>query len=195
MKRTLFIVTAFTVFSFASCNNATTSNETPKTDSTATKMESKTEKNKKTIMACMDGISAHDANKVMKESAPDMVDYGDGNMPPVKGDSAKQMLSAYLSAFPDLKAENTMYFADGNSVIVVADWSMTFKNDMMGMKATGKSTKYKDVDIFTFDDNGKITSHRSIYPIGALMMQMGCDMSKMEHMDKDMKKDDGKKKM
>jgi predicted ester cyclase len=105
------------------------------------------------------------------------------------------MLAAYLSAFPDLKAENTMYFADGNTVIVVADWSMTFKNDMMGMKATGKSTKYKDVDIFTFDDNGKVTSHRSIYPIGALMMQMGCDMSKMEHMDKDMKKDDGKKKM
>jgi hypothetical protein len=47
---------------------------------------------------------------------------------------------------------------------------------------TGKTAKFKDVDIFTFDDNGKMTSHRNIYPMGAFMMQVGVDMAKMKAM-------------
>jgi predicted ester cyclase len=189
MKNTLLIAAALGFISVASCNNAADSNAgAPKADSTQ-KMESRQERNKKIIMASMEGINAHDANKVMKDAAPDMTDYSDGSMPPVKGDSAKQMLAMFLNAFPDLKSTNETYVADGNTVAVIADWTLTFKNDMMGMKATNKSTKYHDVDVFTLDDNGKVITHRSIYPIADLMMQMGCDMSKMEAGNKDMKKD------
>ena len=34
--------------------------------------------------------------------------------------------------------------------------------EFMGMKPTGKSFKLKDVDLFTFNDAGKITEHRSV---------------------------------
>lgn len=199
MKITLFIASAFMVFAFAACNNSggDNNNATPKADSTAAKKETKEERNKKIIMAGMEGINVHDAAKVMKDCAPGFVEYQDGSEPPVKGDSAKQMLQMYMNAF-DIKSENPMYFADGNNVIVVSDWTMTFKGDFMGMKATNKSAKMKDVDMFTLDDNGKVLTHRSIYPAGAAMMQMGCDMSKMAEMekkggDKDMKKDMKKK--
>jgi hypothetical protein len=32
----------------------------------------------------------------------------------------------------------------------------------MGIKPTGKSFKYRDVDLFTFNDAGQITEHRSV---------------------------------
>ena len=68
--------------------------------------------------------------------------------------------------------------ADGDKVMVYGDWSGTFKNDFMGMKATGKSFKVKDVDIFTLNDEGKITSHRNVLPWSAIMEQVGAKMPK-----------------
>ena len=68
--------------------------------------------------------------------------------------------------------------ADGDKVIVYGEWSGTFKNDYMGMKATNKSFKINDVDIFTFNDDGKITSHRSIMPYSVSMQQVGARMPK-----------------
>ncbi len=46
------------------------------------------------------------------------------------------------------------------------------------MKATGKSFKAKDVDIFTFNDAGKITEHRSVQSMATLMQQLGVPMKK-----------------
>ena len=198
MKHTLFITAAFALFSFASCNNTATDNGSPKTDSTAAKAGSKTERNISSVRSSMDGINAHDINKVFKDSNNhDFTEYGDGSMPPVKGDSAKKSLADFMHAFSDMKIESAMYFADGNTVVVVDDWNMTFTNDLGPIKATGKSIKYKDVDIFTFDDNGKMLSHRNIYPNSAIFAQVGVDMSKMQAMGdkgKDMKKEGDKKK-
>jgi hypothetical protein len=182
MKHTLLIAGACALFSFASCSN-TTNTTPPKADSTAAPMESKAEKNKKTIMKGLDAMSStHDANKVLMDTSPDFTEYQDGTMPPVKGDSAKQALQQYLNAFPDMKIENSQYFADENSVVVISDYSMTFSKDLGPIKATGKSAKIKDVDIFTFNADGKVASHRSIYPNSATFMQLGVDMSKMQAM-------------
>jgi predicted ester cyclase len=196
MKHTLLLGGVIALCLFASCNSAPSAdNAAPKKDSTATMTENKTDRNKKIVMACMDGINTHDVNKVFKDCSTDFTEYQDGSVPPQKGDSAKQGLAGFLNAFPDMRSENAMYLADGNTVAVASDWTMTFKNDMGAMKATGKTAKYKDVDIFTLSDDGKITSHRSIYPMGALMMMVGVDMAKMQAMmDKDMKKDAKEKK-
>ncbi len=43
----------------------------------------------------------------------------------------------------------------------------------MGIKPTGKSYKVKDVDLFTFNDDGKITEHRSVQSSSTIMMQTG----------------------
>ena len=43
----------------------------------------------------------------------------------------------------------------------------------MGMKPTGKTFHVKDVDLFTFNDEGKITEHRSVQSLQTMMMQVG----------------------
>jgi predicted ester cyclase len=196
MKHALFIPAAIALFSVASCNSPAPSgdNAAPKADTAAKMSDNKAERNRKTIMESMDAFNAHNAEGVLKNCAPNFMEYMDGSIPPQKLDSAKIGLAGYLNAFPDVKGENMTYISDGDKVVVVTDWTQTFKNDMMGMKATGKTVKYRDVDIFTFDNDGKVMSHRSIYPMGAILAMAGADMSKMPGMDKDMKKEGSKKK-
>ncbi len=98
---------------------------------------------------------------------------------PMKGrDTIINMVKGFLSAFPDYKGENFMVVGDGNHVAVFADYSGTFKNPLMGMKPTGKSFKYRDVDIFTFNDAGQITEHRSVQSGKTLMDMIGAKMPK-----------------
>jgi hypothetical protein len=46
----------------------------------------------------------------------------------------------------------------------------------MGMKPTGKSFKVKDVDLFTFNDEGMITEHRSVQSGKTLIDMAGAKM-------------------
>ena len=179
MKKVHLLAFAACLF-FAACNNdGTVSASTNDSTGDTTKMtqEDKEERNKKVVMQSMAAMNAHNPNDVLKDFTADAVDYGDGSMPPVKGlDSVKAGMNGFLAAFPDYKGDNFEAVADGDKVIVYGDWSGTFKNDFMGMKATGKSFKVKDVDIFTFNDDGKITSHRNVLPWSVLMQQVGAKM-------------------
>jgi predicted ester cyclase len=180
MKR--FFLLAFTAMTIASCNQSVQDDGAPDrndTTSTATLPEDKEERNKKTALASVNAITTRNVDEILKDVTPDAVDYGDGVMPPVKGiDSIKASLKGYLDAFPDYKGENLVAVADGDWVYVSGDWSGTFKNDMMGIKATGKSFKIKDVDIFKFNDAGKMTEHRATVPMSVMMEQVGAKMPK-----------------
>jgi hypothetical protein len=46
----------------------------------------------------------------------------------------------------------------------------------MGMKPTNKSYKVKDVDLFTFNNEGKITEHHSVQSMQTMMTQVGAKM-------------------
>ena len=50
------------------------------------------------------------------------------------------------------------------------------EGEMMGMKPTGKSFKMKDVDIYTFNDAGKVTEHRQAQSAQEVMMRVGAMM-------------------
>jgi len=178
MKHTLLAAACFLLLT--ACNNSTTTPNAPATSAPAAMATDMAAQNKKTVMAGMEALNAHDVDKVTAAAAPDFVDYGEGSTPPMKLDSTKKMIAEFLHSFPDVKGENQVYTAEGDRVIVTSDWTLTFKNDMGPVKATNKSFKYTDVDIFTFNASGKITSHRSIYPNAALMMMVGADMSKMK---------------
>jgi predicted ester cyclase len=180
MKSLFAIITVLSCIAFACNSNPPVTSKTD-TDSvavsTGTSKISMAEKNKETALAFQQGINNHNVTELFKSVAPDMVDYGDGIMPPVKGlDSCKVFLQMFLTAFPDLKGENLMAISEGNHVAVFGDWSGTFKGELMGMKPTGKSFKAKDVDLFTFNDEGKITEHHSVQPAEALMRQVGAKM-------------------
>jgi predicted ester cyclase len=130
------------------------------------------DRNKTTALNSLRAFSERKVDDVLKNAAADAVDYGDGSMSPIKGlDSIKASIKAFLDAFPDYKGENFLAIGEGNHVAVFADWSGTFKNPLMGLKPTGKSFKIRDVDLFTFNDEGKVTEHRSVVP-GQTIMEM-----------------------
>jgi predicted ester cyclase len=134
----------------------------------------KIEKNKATAIAAIEGFSNHNAQAVFKDIAPDYVDYGDGTDPGMKNkDSLITMVDGFFKAFPDMKADNITTMTDKNTVAVFATWTGTFKGELMGMKPTGKSFKYDDVDIFTFNDAGQLTSHRGTQSMKTVSLQVG----------------------
>ena len=139
--------------------------------------DSMLEKNKATALASAQAFNAGNMDEAFKNVTSDATDFGDGSMKPVKGaDSIKAMVKSFLAAFPNYKGENFLVIGDGNHVAVFADYTGTFKNPFMGMKPTGKSFKVKDVDLFTFNDEGKITEHRNVQSGKTMMDMVGAKM-------------------
>lgn len=170
MKRLLAIL-AVASFIATACNNPSSTASSTGTDSTNKMLE----KNKAAALAADQAFNSHDAAGVFKDATPDVIDYGDGSAPPEKGiDSCKAGVQMFFTAFPDMKGSNFMAIAEGNHVVVFADWSGTFKGEFMGMKPTGKSfNNVKDVDLFTFNDKGQITEHRSVQSNMTYLGQVG----------------------
>ena len=176
-KMFLMLVTAVSLL--ASCNSDKKDSDDKKVsdEKMSSSSEDKEERNKKTVQASLDGINAHDVNAVLKDCSSDVTDYGDGSMPPMKGiDTAKAGITSWFTAFPDVKGENLKVVADGDWVMVWGDWSGTWKGDFMGQKATGKSYKIKDVDIFKLNDEGKITEHHFVQSPMTSASQIGMKM-------------------
>lgn len=139
----------------------------------APKPETKEERNKKVIAEAIAALNAHDIDKIKSSMAAETVDYGDGSRPPIKGaDSVAANIAGMFASFPDFKADNIKYYADGDEVVVIAEFTGTFKNDMGKMKATGKSFKFMDADIFSLNDEGKVTSHKYIQSDNTMMSQI-----------------------
>lgn len=184
MKKAILFLLA-TALLFAACNNdkkdeSSDKKETMSSDNREA-MPSAAEKNRQTALMAVQAVNALDLDAAFKNVTPDAVDYNDGSMPPVKTiDSIKAGIKAWMAAFPDVKEENPEAFsnADGSKVIITGEFTGTFKNDFMGMKATGKSFRYMEGAIFTFNSDGKITSHRFIQSGMTAMMQVGAKMGK-----------------
>ena len=173
MKKTILVL-AGSLLLLASCNDGSTAGGGGgAVDSSSIKKEMKEERNKKTAMASIEGIEKRDVDLVLKDATPDGVDYGTGEMPAVKGlDSVKAGLKSWLDAMESVKGSNLLYVADGDYVIVYGDWEGKYKSDFMGMKTAGKSYKVKDVDVFKFNDEGKIVEHRSVQSNQTVMIQL-----------------------
>jgi hypothetical protein len=153
MIKTMLLFTIAAVM--ASCNNnPKTGSEEPKKD---TSSETKTERNKKVIMASMDAFAKRDVDGMVKDAAPGYTDYGDETTPPSTNiDSTKAFIKMLLNSIENYTASDAKLIADADYVFYYADWSGVFKNDLKGIKANGKPLKYKDCDIFKFNAEGKL---------------------------------------
>ena len=160
MKKICLIgVIAF--FSLAGCTDNKKPTEANVTENTE---GSKEEQNKKIALLCIKSWSTGNIDEIVKHLAPNTADFGDESTPPARGiDSVKYFMQTWNSSVKDYKADHEVAVADDDYVFVYAGWSGTFKNDFMGMKTTGKSFKFKDVDIFKFNDESKITEHRAVH--------------------------------
>lgn len=157
MKRIITCAAIAALFLVACKNKSATT--APTGDSTATRMEH----NKQAALNFDLAFTKGDVDGSFKDCATDFVDYGNGAMKPMKNiDSMKMDGKQFLAAFPDFKADDMHAVASGDTVVVTGVWSGTFKKDYRKMKATGKSFKMPDADIFVFNKDGKIASHANV---------------------------------
>jgi predicted ester cyclase len=173
MKKILLALTFAGLF--ASCGNDKKSNDNmDKKETSMSSGESKQERNKKVIMANMEAAGRADIDAMLKDAATNFTDYTDGSIPPVTNiDSLRGLLKMMFTSIESYKPSNIMLIAEGDYVAAYADWSGTFKNDMMSIKATGKMVSFPDVDIFKFNEEGKIIEHRSVQNMGLALMASG----------------------
>jgi len=117
------------------------------------------------IKASNEAFVKDDIAGVFKDYADTFTEYGDTGEAHVYKSKDSLILNhkQWRAAFPDFKCANEKYYANGDEVVVIADWSGTWKGDLMGQKATGKTLKFKDAEIYTLK-NGKITAHSNIMP-------------------------------
>src|ERR1043165_4857662 len=117
MKKTIVLLAVATAL-ITSCGTNTNHEEgtgTMDTKSDSAMAESKTERNKKVVMASMEAMQAKNVDQAFKDVAADAVDYGDGSMPSMKGkDTIMKMINGWMMAFPDNKGNDLKYVADGD---------------------------------------------------------------------------------
>jgi hypothetical protein len=81
--------------------------------------EEKEERNKQIALASVKAVSMGDVENACKDLAPDVINYGNGNLPPVKGmDKVKAGMSMFVGALPIDKSGNLVAVADGDWVMV-----------------------------------------------------------------------------
>lgn len=168
MKR-IIVSMALSACVFVACNSK--SGTTIKENNSSLSSE---EKNKETALNSVRGIAQRDVDAIYKDFANDFVEYGSGeSQPTTNRDSMKAELKEFFTAFPDFRGENLHAVSSGDTVIIIGVWSGTFKSEYKKVKPTGKSMKFSDADIYTFNTNGKITSHRSVQSFATVFNQLG----------------------
>lgn len=126
--------------------------------------------NKDAIMKAYECINNKDYDCLGGVMADDVTEYAAPE--PVKGkDAVLEGVKEYFKAF-DMRITVDKVVAEGNTVMALITADGTWKSDFMGMKATGKSFHMIDVDIFEFNDEGKMTGHWSVQDPMVMMSQV-----------------------
>ncbi len=78
-----------------------------------------------------------------------------------------------LAAFPDLHMAVEDVFASGEKAVARVRYTGTNRGAFMGMPATGKSVDIQLIDIFGFDDHGRVREHWGVIDLMTMMQQLG----------------------
>src|SRR5579872_5233117 len=155
---TFLAIAALSGCLFPSCKSNSSGTPSNGSDSTAAVMK----KNIQTALGADSVILKHDMDGYFKLCAQGYTDFGSPDDKPEKNiDSMKSVMKIFFGAYPDFKGEGLKAYAGDDGVVVTGTFSGTFKNPYLKMKPTGKAFKIFDADIYTFDKDGKITSHKS----------------------------------
>ncbi len=115
-----------------------------------------------------------DIDAASKHFASDIINYGNGAIPPQKGiEAVTASLRMFTGAFPIDKIDKLVAVADGDWVMLWGKWSGTWRGDFMGQPATGKSFTKPEVEIFRFNEEGEIIEHHSVQAFGEVARQIG----------------------
>jgi steroid delta-isomerase-like uncharacterized protein len=118
-------------------------------------------------------INAGDIGGFSEHLADDFVEHEQTpGLAPTK-EGVKQFFRMQLSAFPDLHFAPEDVFSSGNKAVARVRYTGTNKGDFMNMPATGKKVDVQLIDMFQFDDSGRVREHWGVIDLMAMMQQLG----------------------
>jgi steroid delta-isomerase-like uncharacterized protein len=126
-----------------------------------------------TVRRLYELINAGDIGGFSEHLADDFVEHEQTpGLAPTK-EGVKQFFRMQLAAFPDLHFAPEDVFASGGKAVARVRYTGTNKGDFMGMPATGKKVDVQLIDIFAFDDKGRVREHWGVIDLMAMMQQLG----------------------
>ncbi len=129
------------------------------------------DQNKKLVQRLFDeGMSLKNLNV-----ADEILDasYTNSNFPGAVGpEGFKQVMTGFLTAFPNMKLHVEEIIAEGNTVATRGYFTGTHDGDFMGIPASGKNVKTNYMDFFHFA-NGKCVENWVQMDMVGLMQQIG----------------------
>jgi predicted ester cyclase len=108
--------------------------------------------------------------------AANRVDHQDYGLPPGAAnghEGFRKVLGSFVDAFPDLRLEVQFVIADGDRVVFYISTTGTHRGLFMGKAPTGNTFKVNGVDIFRFNDEGKISEHWGVFDTFGMLAQLG----------------------
>lgn len=88
-------------------------------------------------------------------------------------DGVKTFFRMQVAAFPDLRMTVEDVVADGAKVVARVRYTGIQQGEFQGMPPTGKAVDVQLIDIFRFDDDGRVGDHWGVIDLMAMMQQLG----------------------
>ncbi len=83
------------------------------------------------------------------------------------------LLTGFLGALPDLRAEEQGVIASDDLVVMRLVVTATHKGDLLGIPATGRSIQWDAIDIYRVTDDGKIGEEWAADDMATFASQLG----------------------
>jgi steroid delta-isomerase-like uncharacterized protein len=126
-----------------------------------------------TARSLFDLINAGDIEGFASHLADDFVEHEETpGLAPTK-DGVKAFFQMQLAAFPDMRMDVEDVVASGDKVVARVRYTGTHRGEFMGMPATGKSVDVQLIDMFRFDEDGRVREHWGVMDALAMMQQLG----------------------
>jgi steroid delta-isomerase-like uncharacterized protein len=106
--------------------------------------------------------------------APHYAFYVASRATPADREGHKQLLTAFLGAFPDLRRNIEEMVGEGNKVVERWTDTGTHQGEFEGLAPTGKPISYAGITVWRIDD-GKIVENRTVQDFMGLMQQLGAE--------------------
>ena len=118
-------------------------------------------------------FNGHHPESAAEYLTPDVVWHG-GSLGTVSGvENMTGLLTSFLGALPDLRAEEQDVIASDDLVVMRLVVTATHKGDLLGIPATGRSVRWDAVDIYRVTDDGKISEEWAADDMATFASQLG----------------------
>jgi predicted ester cyclase len=118
-------------------------------------------------------FNGHQPQRAQEYFTPDIVWHGN-SLGTVSGvESMTALLTAFLGALPDLRAEEQDLIASDDLVVIRLLVTATQKGDLLGIPATGRGVQWNAIDIYRVTDDGKISEEWASDDMATVANQLG----------------------